>query len=233
MYFRFGAASRFSLDFDAAQAQAVDEFELRFEERLNEGWGGFTGTLVARRKAEPEGVHPHYVVQPFSIRLLYNGSRWPEAIDFELSVDELGSANQPEYVISEDALGLFEYLGLSAPEPVPVIPIVHQAAQKLHACTLPDSERAHDLVDLQLMLRRSDVDLAELAAVTVRLFALRGTHDWPLRLQPTEAWESLYQAALADMDLSGAAAEVVARSLEEAVAWANGILVELDPRRNA
>jgi hypothetical protein len=41
-----------------------------------------------------------------------------------------------------------------------------QVAQKLHACTAPGSERAHDLVDLQLL--EPDADDAAVAEATQR-----------------------------------------------------------------
>jgi len=54
MYFRYGDASRFSVDLDASQALAVKEFHQAFQERLAEGWGGFTGTITERQKPIPK-----------------------------------------------------------------------------------------------------------------------------------------------------------------------------------
>jgi hypothetical protein len=230
MYFRYGDASRFSVDLDASQALAIKEFHQAFQERLAEGWGGFTGTIAERPKAEPAGVPDKYVLQPYSINLLFNGSKWPHTIAFELSRDELDSTASPEYDISADTLELFEALGLPTPEPVPLVPIVHQMAQKLHAITLPDSERAHDLIDLQLMHSTRTVDLDELAITTKRLFAFRQTHPWPATVKPTSTWNDLYQAAQEGMDPTSPHAEVVANSLDTAVEWANRLLADLATR---
>lgn len=227
MYFRYGDASRFSVDLDASQAITVKEFHQAFQELLAEGWGGFTGTITERPKAEPEGVPEQYVLQPYSITLLFNGSKWPHTISFELSRDELDSTASPEYDISADTLELFEALGLPAPEPVPLVPIVHQIAQKFHAITFPDSERAHDLIDLQLMHSTRTIDNAELAATTERLFAFRQTHSWPAMVKPTGTWNDLYQAAREGMDPTSPHAEAVAESLDVAVDWANSLLTEL------
>ena len=41
-------------------------------------------------------------------------------------------------------------LGLSALKPVPLIALEQQIAQKIYAATQPGSQRAHDLVDLQV-----------------------------------------------------------------------------------
>lgn len=226
MYFRYGDASRFSVDLDASQAITVKEFHQAFQELLAEGWGGFTGTITERPKAEPEGVPEQYVLQPYSITLLFNGSKWPHTISFELSRDELDSTASPEYDISADTLELFEALGLPAPEPVPLVPIVHQIAQKFHAITFPDSERAHDLIDLQLMHSTRTIDNAELAATTKRLFAFRQTHSWPAMVKPTGTWNDLYQAAREGMDPTSPHAEAVAESLDVAVDWANSLLTE-------
>lgn len=146
MYFRYGDASRFSVDLDASQAQAVEEFHQKFQERLAEGWGDFAGTIVERPKAEPEGIPEQYVLQSYSINLTFKGSKWPHTIDFGLSRDELDSTAKPDFAISADTLELFAILGLPKPAPIPLVPIIHQVAQKLHAVTLPDGERAHDLV---------------------------------------------------------------------------------------
>ncbi len=227
MYFRYGDGSRFSVDLDASQALAVKEFHQVFQERLADGWGGFTGTISQRQKAEPEGVPEQYVLQPYSIKLLYNGSKWPHTISFELSRDELDSTASPEYEISADTLELFEALGLPTPEPVPLVPIVHQMAQKLHEITVSDSERAHDLIDLQLMHSTRPIDLAELAATTQKLFALRQTHPWPATVKPTRTWNDLYQAAQEGIDPTSPHAEAVAGSLDAAVDWANHLLMDL------
>lgn len=227
MYFRYGDASRFSVDLDASQALAIQEFQDVFQEKLATGWGGFTGTITERPKAQPEGVPDQYVLQPYSINLLYNGSKWPHTIVFELSHDELNSTASPEYDLSADTLELFDVLGLPAPDPVPLVPIIHQVAQKLHAITLPDSERAHDLIDLQLMFSTRAIDRGALARTTKRLFDLRKTHPWPAIVKPTNTWSELYQAAREGMDPSSLAAEAVAESLEAAVAWANSLLTDL------
>lgn len=227
MYFRYGDASRFSLDLDASQGRTVEDFHQAFQERLAEGWGDFTGTITERPKAQPEGVPDQYVLQPYSINLAFKGSKWPHTITFELSRDELDSTTTPEYDIAADTLELFKMLGLPTPDPIPLMPIIHQVAQKLHAVTLPDSERAHDLVDLQIILGTRPIDMAELAGVIRRLFDLRKTHQWPAFVEPTSTWIGLYQAARAGMDPTGPAAEAVAESLEEAVGQVNGLLSDL------
>ena len=61
-------------------------------------------------------------------------------------------------------------VGLVAPRPVPVMCIDHQVAQKLHAVSESGSERARDLVDLQLLDRGEGLNLVKVRATCVRLF---------------------------------------------------------------
>lgn len=191
------------------------------------GWGGFGGVIAERPKAQPRGVPVEYVLQPYAIGLSYRGSRWPHTITFELSRDELDSTAQPEYDLSADTLAFFAALGLPEPGPIALVPTVHQMAQKLHALTLPRSDRAHDLVDLQLLDGTRVADRGELAVVTERLLSVRRTHLWPALVEPTRGWRELYQAAREGMDPTAPAAQLVAESLEEAVDRANRLLAEL------
>jgi hypothetical protein len=55
MALRYGSNTRFTLDLDAARAQALATFRAEFEKRLREGWGSFTGRLVERTPPEARG----------------------------------------------------------------------------------------------------------------------------------------------------------------------------------
>lgn len=96
-------------------------------------------------------------MQPFNVTLDYRGRPWC-TVKFELGHNELGDADQPEYQLSNGLAGLFTEVGLEEPKPVPVMRADHQVAQKLHAVSNPGSERAKDLVDLQLLDRGEDLD---------------------------------------------------------------------------
>lgn len=74
MALRFGRASRFTRDLDAARVQSLDQFRTDFEESLAAGWAGFTGRLVERAAPGPVGVPAGYVMQPFDVRLAYRDS---------------------------------------------------------------------------------------------------------------------------------------------------------------
>ena len=68
----------------------------------------------------------------------------------------------------------------------------YQIAQKLHGATEPSSRRAHDLIDLQLILSKSEIDLAKTYAICQRLFAFRRTQTWPPVMVKGRDWDSIY-----------------------------------------
>lgn len=214
--------SRFTPDFDASRSRnvTIEDYIEHLRERLADGWGGFTGTVVELEPAEPEGVPADYVTQPFEIRLAYRGRHWL-TVKFELGHDEVGSTEEPDVRIANDILEIFEILGLDTPEPMPVMSVEHQVAQKLHACTAVNektglNERAHDLVDLQILDAEETIDFAVLAELGPRLFAARRTHPWPPTVVHYEAWDMIYAEAAEGLD--------VIREVGEAVAWANELI---------
>lgn len=119
-----------------------------------------------------------YVMQPARVKLNYRGKSFV-SIDLEIGYDELEAttAEPVELEMSDEVLELFAELGLPEPSPVRVLPVHHQISQKLHACSEPGSVRAHDPVDLQLLVPIADLVLVHETAV--RLFAFRGAHAWP------------------------------------------------------
>lgn len=218
MMLRYGSQTRFTRDLDAARRGVVEQFCADFEDHLQAGWGGFTGRLVATRPPQPAGVPVAYVMQPFSIKLEYRGRSWC-TVPFELGHNEIGDAENPEPVLTDVAVALFTSLGLPPPSPVPVMPVDHQIAQKLHACTTPGNDRARDLVDLQLLADREALDLAEIRATCTRLFEYRSMHSWPPTVVEEEGWATLYAAAAAELP--------VAESVEGAVARVNDLIREI------
>ena len=145
-------ATRFTTDLDIARASAIDDFSEQLAGSLAAGWEGFTGALVEERQAHPKGVPSQYVMQPFSVKPLYNGKPWV-TVDLEVGHNEIGDADEPDFVSPEDANAVLENLGFPPLGPIPVMALRHQIAQKLHAVSAPSSMRAHDLIDLQLLVR--------------------------------------------------------------------------------
>ena len=108
-------------------------------------------------------------MRPFDVKLDYRGRPWC-TVKFELGHNEIGDADEPEYFLAPDLAGLFIEVGLEAPQPLPVLRADHQVAQKLHAVSGEGSERARDLVDLQLLDQGGELDLVQVAATCQRLF---------------------------------------------------------------
>lgn len=77
---------------------------------------------------------------------------------------------------------------------MPVGVVEHQVAQKLHAASAPGSSRAHDLVDLQLLMT-GEVDLLSVRTTCERLFQYRHKHAWPPALLVNEEGQTPYASA--------------------------------------
>lgn len=212
-------ATRFTTDLDVARASALEDFAERLAATLRTGWEGFTGTLAEGNPAHPKGVPPQYVMQPYAVKLSYLGKPWL-TVELEIGHNEIGDADAPDLVVPADANEILEALGFPAIGPVPVMPLRHQIAQKLHAVSAPGSMRAHDLIDLQLLDRAYDDDYTDVKAICKRLFAYRWAQDWPPVVKPNPVWEEAYTDQLPDGDLLPTA--------EEAVDWANELIRRID-----
>lgn len=216
------ASSRFTPDLDASRPASItlDDYLSELGDRLAEGWGGFIGTVTVLDAPQPEGVPEEYVMQPFEIRLSYERRHWL-TVPFELGHDEIGSTKTHELRIADDILEMFDVLGLDTPDPIPVLAVDHQVAQKLHACTVVNpktgrNERAHDLVDLQLLDQDEAIDVTALGATATRLFAARHSHAWPPTVVAYEGWDTIYAEAADGLD--------VIANVDDAVVWANDLI---------
>lgn len=217
---RFGESlTRDTPDLDTAFRGDLDEFHDRLSETLAIGWGGFTGTVTMGAKRSPQTVPEAYVMQPFRVTMNYHGRTF-KGVDLEVGYDELEATTreEPEFEMSDEVLRVFRALGLPAPAPVRVQPLHHQIAQKIHACTAPRSDRAHDLVDLQLIAPMTESNFV--APTTRRLFTFRAEHEWPPMLSPGADWGPLYAEAADGLD--------VLPSVVDAVAWLNDYVARLD-----
>jgi hypothetical protein len=226
MQIRLGdAESRATRDLDAARAAelSLDTYLEQLDERLAAGWAGFTGTVRDAEGPIPVDVPPDYVMRPFLIRLSYRGRFWFN-VPFELGRDEVGSTAVPELRMAASITDLFIRLGLPAPDPIPLLPADHQMAQKLHACTWLDrsggNDRAHDLVDLQILDREEAPDPARVGTTARRLFESRRAQSWPPTVSVHGRWDTLYTAAAEGLDVIG--------TVEEAVDWANSLVARID-----
>jgi hypothetical protein len=215
MALRYGRGTRFTLDLDAARVQKLARFRSDFEESLAKGWAGFTGRLIQKAAPRPPAVPTAYIMQPFDVKLDYRGRRWC-TVKFELGHNEIGDADEPDFQLADDMAGLFTDVGLETPKLVPIMRADHQVAQKLHAVSGEGSERARDLVDLQLLDKGEDLDLSQVAATCIRLFEYRQQQAWPPSIVAGEQWDTLYADAAEGLD--------VLLTVDEAVAWVTGFV---------
>lgn len=212
MALRYGRETRFTRDLDAARIQSLTRFRADFEDSLAAGWSGFSGRLIQRAAPRPATVPTANVMQPFDVKLDYQGRSWC-TVRFELGHNEIGDAEMPQIHLASDLVDLFTQVGLETPKPVAIMRSDHQIAQKLHAATEQGSERAHDLVDLQLLVRGEDLDLNQVAATCARLFEYRRQQHWPPTLEAGKHWDALYAEAADGLG--------VLPTVDDAVAWTN------------
>jgi len=215
MALRYGRGTRFTQDLDATRVQTLARFRRDFEEALEQGWAGFTGRLIEMAAPRPSAIPTVYVMQPFEVKLDYRGRPWC-TVKFELGGNEIGDADEPEFQLADDLAELFTEVGLEMPKPVPVMRSDHQVAQKLHAVSGEGSERARDLVDIQLLSKREDLDLVVVAETCVRLFKYRRQQSWPPSIVAGAQWDTLYAEAVEGLD--------ALPTVEEAVEWANAFV---------
>ena len=215
-------ASRFTPDFDAARAVdvAFDDYVSQLRDALEAGWGDFTGTLTELEARAPEDVPDDYVMQPFEIQMKYKAKSFAK-VKFELGRDEIGSTDVRETRLAQDIIELFAEIGLPQPDPIAVLAAEHQIAQKLHACTsvskqTGQNDRAHDLVDLQILQEEETVDLAEVNRISIRLFASRKAQPWPPQVIAHDNWTTLYASAAEGL--------AVLPDVDSAVKWANTLI---------
>jgi len=216
---RFGLdVTRMTVDFDAAYKNGIEDFIAALTTGLKVGWSGFTGEVLRREPAKPRNIPAEYVMQPFDVKLQYLHQPWC-TVRLEVGYDEIGDAQMAEPFLSADILEVFKTLCLEEPRPVPLMPLTHQVAQKLHGVSDVGGSRAHDLVDLQLIYSHGDVDAKEVRRIAERLFANRRRQTWPPKVVKGESWDSLYADAAQNLP--------VLQKCDDAVAWVNDLITRI------
>ena len=220
MRLRFGPGlSRVTMDFDAAGGMELDEYVKLLRSRLEAGWADFTGEALIRRRASPRGVPPEYVMQPLDVKLAYRRHPWC-TVRLELSHNELGDADTHEVrELPAKIKGIFAALNLPEPEPIPLMAIPYQVAQKLHGVTQPGGSRVRDLIDLQLIVANESLDIAATADICRRPFRYRNMHPWPAKVVKAVDWDGVYDELRRDLP--------VAATCDEAVEIVNGMIGRL------
>ena len=221
--FRYGSAqSRYTMDFDATRRIGFDEFLAGFRARLANGWNGFTGEADILPQASPPGVPPEYVMQPVRVRLKYRNHSWC-SVSLEVTAGEAGCADAGETVGPDsEALAVFADLGFPPPGAVRLMPLEHQVAQKLRGAAGRHSRRAHDLIDLQLMMLHDGhrIDLRRVREICRTIFRHSDTPPWPPAIARRPTWDTLYAEQMANLP--------VLPTVDEAIVWVNGLIALID-----
>lgn len=217
---RFGTSTtRFSKDLDAVRVSDIKQYMEALQDSLEAGWNGFTGTLVEKKQASPKGVPELYIMQPFDVKLSYNGKSWMTVM-LEVGHNEIGDAESPDMIVPEGLSEVFVRLGFPPLDPMPLMRLPYQVAQKLHGVTEVGSSRAHDLVDLQIQLAEGNVDLAETLMIRERLFNYRNLQSWPPVVIKGENWDGIYAEAASGID--------VLPTVDDAIVWANELIKSIN-----
>ena len=215
--FRYGdVKTRATMDLDTAWRTGLDTFLEDLRTRLTEGWNGFFGEVRVLRPASPKGIPFEYVMQPCDVKLSYRSRPW-FTVRLEVGHNEIGDADESEMISVPDVLAdLFSYLGIPKPAALPMMKLEYQVAQKLHGATAPGSKRAHDLIDLQLIMANGDVDVGKVHDLCRKLFKYRRGHQWPPKAVKGDEWENIYAAQSREIN--------VLPNVDEAVAWTNALI---------
>lgn len=219
MKLRYGDATiRFTTDLDTARGINLTKYLDELERALKIGWNGFTGRLVIKSPANPQNVPADYIMQPYDVKLEYNGKSWI-TVRIEIGHDEIGDTDHPDYLISKDIREIFLKLNFPEPKPIALLPIHHQIAQKLHALSSLNSERAHDLIDLQLIIQHEPVDLPLVHTACNRLFESRRQQSWPPVIIKGYTWDKLYSSQIGRLP--------VAQNVDEAIDVINKFILKI------
>lgn len=211
--------SRTSKDFDTVARCGIEEIHERLAEAGETGWEGFTVIFTLPEEIDVPGMP----VKPrrFTAKLKYRGKPFA-SVPIEASIVEAGNADQFD-TLTSDALG---NVGVPAVVSVPCMTVPWQIAQKLHAVTAvleapKVNDRAHDLVDLQLLEGLLlDTDLSATRSACIAVFEARAQQPWPPRVAALRHWAPIYLGALeglGHLELAATvedAAEVVRRFVE-------------------
>ena len=95
----------------------------------------------------------------------------------------------------------------------------HQVAQKLRGASCIGSDRAHDLVDLQLIFQREELYLPRINRICHLIFRGKNCPPWPSELVKGRDWDSIYDEARQGLP--------VLQTVDEAIAWANDLIARI------
>lgn len=221
---RYGEeVTRVTKDLDTAFSVDLDSFLKDVGGKLKMGWSGFTGEIVVLKQASPKGIPFDYVMQPCAVHLNYLDTPW-RVVDMEIGHNEIGDADAFDTIpVPQEVSLLAEFLCLPALGDIRAMKLEYQVAQKLHGATELGSKRAHDLIDLQLILSQNEIDMVKTASICRELFRYRRKQPWPARVVRNENWDVAYLERKGGLK--------VLPTVDEAIIWANDLVARIDAEK--
>lgn len=217
LMFRYGGAvTRYTKDVDTARSVELEAYLESLRLKLAEGWNGFTGKIVDVEPPSSPNVPKPYLMMPYDIKLQYLGKSWM-TVRIEIGHNEIGDADAFETMLPDDIAAAFVDLGFPKPNEIPIMKLSYQVAQKLHAVSGINSDRAHDLIDLQLIDKYSILDLGDVRSKCERLFKYRCEQAWPPVIIKGDRWSSVYNEAYTTLRKP----EMVLSAVDDAIEWVN------------
>ena len=119
-------------------------------------------------------------------------------------------------LVEPTVVGLHE-MGVPVTSPVRCISLSEQVAQKLHACTAPNtsSTRARDVLDILLIETLGQLNYSAALAAARRVFQERGTHDFPTDFIMPLLWRPELEALAAQLSFPVSSAAVIEKMFRE------------------
>lgn len=207
-------SSRTTRDLDAVTRTETVTVHDQLADAGAVGWKGFTAVFTPPAAFEVPGLDS--TAHRFTAKLSYKGKPFA-SMPIEVSAVEAGNAEHYDKLTS----GALPLVGLPTNDVVPCMTLPWQVAQKLHACTAEveaprTNDRAHDLVDLQLLEALvADELLIGTRTACVAVYEGRGRHTWPPTVATQPHWGPIYRRALEGLeglDLAATATEAAERA---------------------
>lgn len=121
-------------------------------------------------------------------------------------------------LVEPTIVGLHE-MGVPVTSPIRCIGLSEQVAQKLHACTAPNtsSTRARDVLDILLIETLGQLNYSAALVAARRVFHERGTHDFPPDFIMPLLWRPELEALAAQLGFPVSSAAEIEKLFRETV----------------
>lgn len=207
MELRFAQRARATKDLDIGIDGSRASRLQTLSAALNFGFDQFTFRVKAQTRdmEQADTTRVQVAVQ-------YRTRSW-QTIEVDLGPAKLGHIDLIEPKVS----GLAE-LGIPVTSPVRCLCLADQVAQKLHACTGPFSaRRSRDVLDILLIDALGELNYAEAAAASRRIFKERGTHEFPPEAIIRPEWRPELEAMAEELGFPITAASAIELRFREVV----------------